>query len=83
MGMDPNLKERLLFLVSPKKGNEAYNRRIRREEGDNEERSGPARQRMSYGSHGASRTLNSLIGWITGGGSAEDDIDKQGYRKGS
>lgn len=75
MGMDPNLKERLLFLVSPKKGNEAYNRRIRREEGDNEERSGPARQRMSYGSHGASRTLNSLIGWIVDAGDAEDNID--------
>lgn len=31
-----------------------------------------------YYYHGASRTKNSLIGWITGGGSAEDDIDRQG-----
>ncbi len=30
---------------------------------------------MSYGSHGASRTLNSLIGWIVDGGNAEDNID--------
>lgn len=30
-----------------------------------------------YYYHGASRTKNSLIGWITGGGSAEDDIDRQ------
>lgn len=31
--------------------------------------------RMSYGSHGASRSLNSLVGWILDAGSAEDDID--------
>ena len=31
-----------------------------------------------YRYHGASNTKNSLIGWITGGGSAEDDIDLQG-----
>lgn len=31
-----------------------------------------------YYYHGANRTKNSLIGWITGGGSAEDDIDLQG-----
>ena len=31
-----------------------------------------------YRYHGASREKNSLIGWITGGGSAEDDIDLQG-----
>ena len=31
-----------------------------------------------YKYHGASKTKNSLIGWITGGGSAEDDIDLQG-----
>lgn len=30
---------------------------------------------MSYGSHGASRTLNSLIGWILEPGDAEDNID--------
>lgn len=31
--------------------------------------------RMSYGSHGASQTLNSLIGWIIDAGDAEDNID--------
>lgn len=31
--------------------------------------------RMSYGSHGASSTLNSLVGWIVNAGDAEDNID--------
>ena len=31
--------------------------------------------KMSYGSHGASRTLNSLAGWLVNDGSAEDNID--------
>lgn len=31
--------------------------------------------RMSYGSHGASQTLNSLVGWIIDAGNAEDNID--------
>lgn len=30
---------------------------------------------MSYGSHGASRTLSSLVGWIIEAGDAEDNID--------
>lgn len=34
--------------------------------------------RMSYGNHGASQTLNSMIGWILSGGAAEDDIDEYG-----
>lgn len=34
-----------------------------------------AAPKMSYGMHGASQTLNSLIGWITNPGNAEDDID--------
>lgn len=33
---------------------------------------------MSYGSHGASQTLNSMVGWIVNGGAAEDDIDEHG-----
>ena len=32
--------------------------------------------RMSYGSHGASQTLNSMIGWIIEAGNAEDNIDQ-------
>nr|WP_295277663.1 phage portal protein [uncultured Blautia sp.] len=31
--------------------------------------------RMSYGSHGASQTLNSMVGWIIDPGNAEDNID--------
>lgn len=31
--------------------------------------------KMSYGSHGASRVLNSLAGWIVREGNAEDNID--------
>lgn len=30
---------------------------------------------MSYGQHGASMTLSSLVGWIIEGGNAEDNID--------
>lgn len=40
-------------------------------------RSGPM-MANGYGNHGASRTLNSLVGWIASGGSAEDDIDLHG-----
>lgn len=31
-----------------------------------------------YGNHGASTLLNSLVGWLVGGGAAEDDIDLHG-----
>lgn len=77
MGKDPNLKERFLYLVSPKRGEEAYRHRIQEEQAAEPERGTDrtATPRMSYGSHGASMTLNSLIGWITDAGSAEDNID--------
>ena len=77
MGKDPNLKERLLFLFSPERGNRAYSRRMQEEQDKQPERarSGTTAPRMSYGSHGASRTLNSLIGWIVDSGNAEDNID--------
>ena len=35
-----------------------------------------AAPRMSYGRHGASQTLNSLIGWLVEAGTAEDNIDQ-------
>ena len=41
----------------------------------NEQRNTHSTPRMSYGSHGASRTLNSLVGWLIEGGNAEDNID--------
>ena len=44
------------------------------------QRRGKTASASGYRYHGASQTLNSLIGWVTGGGSAEDDIDLQGSR---
>ena len=70
---NPKISERLLYLVSPKRGNDAYNRRLQKEQkNDRQETKSPT---MSYGRHGASQTLNSLIGWITEEGNAEDNID--------
>lgn len=68
MGMEPTIWERALYLFSPQRGHDAYTQRIEREK----QQEGP---KMSYGSHGASRTLNSLIGWIVDAGNAEDNID--------
>ena len=77
---DPTLKERVLFLFSPTRANKEYNRRMNAEEAAKSEkqarRSGSLR--MSYGNHGASQTLNSMVGWIVNGGAAEDDIDEHG-----
>ena len=73
----PNLRERALYLVSPKRGEQAYNRRIQKDQDKKPGGSagGAGSPRMSYGSHGASRTLNSLVGWIIEAGDAEDNID--------
>lgn len=81
MSKEPTLRERALYLISPKKGEEAYNRRIEKEKAQEEKdapgtgRGGITSPRMSYGSHGASHTLNSLVGWIIEAGDAEDNID--------
>ena len=73
----PNLGERALFLLSPERGNRKFLERIARErEAQKKERKTMAAS--GYGNHGASTTLNSMIGWIVGGGSAEDDIDLHG-----
>lgn len=82
MNERPKFSERALYLFSPKRGNDAYNKRLREErakeqgaaESRERGRSGP---RMSYASHGASQTLNSMVGWIVDAGNAEDDIDLQ------
>lgn len=79
----PNVLERAVYFFSPEKGSKAFLDRLKREQAQRgpEERKGPEAPRMAasgYGRHGASTTLNSLIGWITGGGSAEDDIDVHG-----
>lgn len=71
---DPKLRERILYLVNPKKANDVYNKRLNREQKtDNGKK--PASPKMSYGTHGASQTLNSLVGWILQEGNAEDNID--------
>lgn len=72
----PNLRERALFFFSPKRASKAFQERLKRER---ENTDGNSRMAASgYGNHGASRTLNSMIGWLVGGGSAEDDIDAHG-----
>lgn len=83
MGKNPNLRERALFLFNPEKGNRAYNDRMNREEAEKKAKSGAASPKMSatyYGNHGASTTLNSMIGWLVGSGGTEDGIDVHGQR---
>ncbi len=70
----PNFRERALFLISPERGNRAYNDRLNRERGAGE----PKKAVSYYGRHGASTTLNSMLGWLVGGGGAEDDVDLHG-----
>lgn len=65
MSREPTFMERALFLISPKRGTEAYTKRLQNE----------SQPKMSYGKHGASRTLNSLAGWLLEAGNAEDNID--------
>ena len=78
MSNEPTFRERALFLLNPRKGNAAYRQRLEREAEQAAQepgrKAGPAR--MSYGQHGASRTLNSMIGWIIEAGNAEDNIDQ-------
>ena len=73
--IEPNLKERALYLISPERGKRAFMERARREQQDARDVRMAA---TGYGNHGASTTLNSMVGWIVGGGSAEDDSDLQG-----
>ena len=73
MSREPTFSERALFLFNPKRGTEAYRERLKREETQERQRS--AAPKMSYGSHGASQTLNSMVGWIIEAGNAEDNID--------
>ncbi len=74
---DPNLRERALFLFSPKRANKVYRDRLLRE-GQNGSDGKSRMAATGYGNHGASTTLNSMAGWLVGGGSAEDDIDLHG-----
>ncbi len=76
------LRERLTVLVNPGKGLARYRERMTEERRERvTELAEEIRKQASasgYKYHGASQTKNSLVGWITGGGSAEDDIDLQG-----
>lgn len=71
---EPTFRERALFLFNPKRGSKAYRERVKRER-EQEKTGEAAAPRMSYGSHGASQTLNSMVGWIIDAGNAEDNID--------
>ena len=77
-----NWRERALYFFDPKKGSEEFIKRLKKERLEEADKPGnnpgPMKAASGYGRHGASRTLNSMIGWITGGGSAEDDIDVHG-----
>ena len=78
MNTKPTLRERALYLFSPKRGNDAYNERLRKERAQEEQAAGiqpGGSPRMSYGSYGASQTKNSMLGWIVEAGNAEDNID--------
>ncbi len=60
-----NVLERVVTLFSPEKGMNMYQERVKHA------------LASGYAYHGANKTKNSLIAWQTGGGSAEDDIDRQ------
>ena len=83
-GLDSPMRisERLASLINPQRGVQMYQDRLKEERRERvreltEEITKQA-SASGYKYHGASQTKNSLIGWITGGGSAEDDIDLQG-----
>ena len=75
-------RERVEAMLNPEKGLRKYHERLEAEKKERvKETIDELRKTASasgYHYHGASKTKNSLIGWITGGGSAEDDIDTQG-----
>ena len=77
---DPIFRVRVRPSRMPKRGSEAYRKRREQEQAREQEQKQPRRAgapRMSYGNHGASQALNSLVGWVVGAGNAEDDIDLQ------
>lgn len=69
----PTFIERLLFAMNPSVGQKKYQERIRNDMNDTKSKG--MSQATGYANHGASTTLNSMVGWLVGGGSAEDDID--------
>jgi len=75
------MRERITTMIDPQRGVKMHRERVQEERrrfaGELFEAAKTA-SASGYKYHGASQTKNSLIGWITGGGSAEDDIDRQG-----
>ena len=76
----PNFRERALYMISPEAGEKAYQKRMTQEQQEKKRNAmeGLRQSATGYGSHGASKTLNSMVGWLVPGGSAEDDIDLHG-----
>lgn len=75
-----NMRERLTSIIDPQKGVQQYRARLQEEKKQRIQETMEAVRQASasgYKYHGASTTKNSLIGWITGGGSAEEDNDLQ------
>lgn len=72
------LRERLIGLINPERATEEYINRLRTERSGDTGQQYRTASASGYKYHGASKTKNSLVGWITGGGSAEEDIDLQG-----
>lgn len=73
-----NLSERVVAVISPNRGEKMFAERVQRERAKSGGKDNVRMAATGYGNHGASTTINSLVGWIAGGGSAEDDVDLHG-----
>lgn len=80
MNKEVNLRERIAFALNPERGRKLYAERMSKERDEEKQhRGGEVRMAgTGYANHGASTTLTSLVGWIVGGGAAEDDLDLNG-----
>ena len=75
----PSFRERALNVISPRLAGAIYEKRARKKWLTGQEKGqGPKMRATGYGNQGASTTKNSVLGWLPGGGSAEDDIDLHG-----
>lgn len=79
-----NFRERMVNLLAPGKAMDMYRRRTTPQESRQRAREMPGlltggrtATASQYYHHAASRTKNSMVGWMVGGGSAEEDIDSQ------
>lgn len=73
------LRFRALYLIAPDFAQKQYTKYLRnRADEEAPIKEEPKMAATGFGNHGASTTLNSLVGWLAGGGSAEDDADLHG-----